>query len=67
MTHVPAGAGGSEHIESAHLNLGGTSKPAGSVVALDVNWPCNSLIDKCYEQDRVGAKGCSAIPAAVST
>lgn len=47
-----------------YLNLGGTSKPGVSGAALDFNWPCNSLIDKCCEQDREGAKGCTA-PLAV--
>lgn len=47
------------------LNLGGTGKPGVSVAALDFNWPCNSLIDKCCEQDREGAKG-RTVPLAVA-
>lgn len=49
------------------LNLGGTCKPGVSVVTLDFNCPSNSLIDKCCEQDREGAKGCTAPMAAVQT
>ena len=50
-----------------YLNLGGTGKPGVSVVTLDFNWPSNSLIDKCCEQDKKGAKGCTAPLAAVPT
>ena len=36
-----------------------------SVADLDFNWPCNSLIDKCCEQAREGAGGCTAPLATV--
>lgn len=45
--------------------MGGAGKPGVSVAALDFNWLCNSLIDKCCEQGREGAKGCTAPLAAV--
>lgn len=44
------------------LDLGGTSEPVVSRAALDFNWPCNSLIDKCCEQDREEAKGLHCTP-----
>lgn len=50
-----------------YLNLGGTGKPGVSVTTLDFNWPCNSLIDKCCEEDREGTKVCTAPLAAVHT
>lgn len=50
-----------------YLNLGGTGEAGVSVAALDFNWPCNILIDKCCEQDREGAKGCTAPLAVVPT
>lgn len=57
----------SEHAEGVNVNLGGTGQPGVIVAALDFNWPCNGLIDKCCEQDREGARGCAAPLAAVQT
>lgn len=48
-------------------NLGGTVKPCFNMAALDFNWPYNSLIDKCCEWDREGAKGCTTPLAVVQT
>lgn len=50
-----------------YLNLGGTVKPRFNMAALDFNWPYNSLIDKCCEWDREGAKGCTTPLAVVQT
>lgn len=47
--------------------MGGTDEPGVSVAALDFNCPHSRLIDKCYERDREGAKGCTAPPAVVQT
>lgn len=64
MIHVLAGTG---ERAGLCLSLGGAGKPGVSVAALDFNWPYNNLIDKCCVQDREGAKGCAAPPAAVQT
>lgn len=48
-----------------YLKLGGADKPGVSVAALDFNWPCKSLTDKCCEQAREGAEGCTAPLATV--
>lgn len=60
MIYVFAGTGEDAGV---YLNLGGAGKPAVIVAALDLNWPHNSLIDKCCEQEQGGGKGLHCTPS----